>query len=138
LPLHLFYDRDLRALDAALSHLATGDAQQATAALTDRETGLRGAWCALAMSYPVYHRHAAGGGNPDRRDLFWGEDRTAIITDIWAELHTLQDKLARGVTDFGPEEYALRARRESVATAYRSAIRQLARIVEEAAAILPL
>jgi hypothetical protein len=138
LPLHVFYDRDLRALDAALSHLAAGDAQQATAALTDRETGLRGAWCALAMSYPVYHRHAVGGCNPGRRDLFWGEDRTAIITDVWAELHTLQDKLARGVTDFGPEEYALRAKRESVATAYRSAIKQLTHIVEEAAAMLLL
>jgi hypothetical protein len=138
LPLHVFYDRDLRALDAALSHLALGEAQQAMATLTDHETGLRGAWCALEMSYPVYHRHAIGGWNPGRQDLFWGEDRTATITDVWAELHTLQDKLARGVTDFGPEEYALRAKRESVTTVYRSAIRQLTRIVEEAAAMLPL
>ena len=136
LPLHVFYDRDLRALDAALAHLATGDSQQAIAALTDGKTGVHGAWCALNMSYPVYYRNTVGGRNPGRQDLFWGQDRTAMVTDLWAELHSLRDKLARGATNFGAETYALREKRKVVAAAYREAVAELSRVVEEAVAML--
>jgi N-acetylated-alpha-linked acidic dipeptidase len=138
LPLHTFYDRDLRALDAALAHLAAGDPEQAMAALADRKTGLHGAWCALDMSYRVHYRHTVGGRNPGRGDLFWGQGRTAMITDVWAELHTLKDKMARGVTDFEAEAYALQGKRETVAVAYRDAIRDLTGVIEEATAMLPL
>jgi Iap family predicted aminopeptidase len=136
-PLHVFYDRDLQALEAALVHLAAGDAQQAIAALTDGKTGVHGAWCALDMSYPVYYRNTVGGRNPGRRDLFWGQDRTAMVTDVWAELHSLQDKLARGVTDYGAEEHALREKLGAVAEAYREAIAELTKVVEGATALLP-
>jgi Iap family predicted aminopeptidase len=138
LPLHVFYDRDLRALDAALDHLPSGHAQAAIAALTDDKAGLHGARFALNMSYPVYYRNTLAGRNPGRNDLFWGQDRTPMITDVWGELHTLQDKLARGMTDFGAEMYALREKRETVAAAYRDALRQLAGVISEAAAMLPL
>jgi Iap family predicted aminopeptidase len=138
LPLHVFYDRDLRALGAVLDHLAAGDAQAAIAALTDDKAGLHGARCALNMSYPVYYRNTLAGRNPGRNDLFWGQDRTSMITDVWGELHTLQDKLARGITDFGAETYALREKHETVAAAYRDALRQLTGVINEAAAMLPL
>ncbi len=138
LPLHLFYDRDLRALDTALTYLAAGDAQRAIAALTNAEDGLHGAKWALDVSYAVYHRRTLDGRNPGRRDLFWGQERTAMITDVWAELHTLQDKLTRGRTDFGAEEYALRIKREAIAAAYRDALRDLRTVIEEATAMLPL
>ncbi len=136
LPLHVFYDRDLRALDTALDHLASMDAQQAIAALTDRKTGLHGAGFALNMSYPVYYRNTLAGRNPGRNDLFWGQDRTPVITDVWAELHTLRDKLKRGITDFGAETYALQEKRDTVAAAYRDAIRQLTDLIQEAATML--
>jgi Iap family predicted aminopeptidase len=135
-PLHVFYDRDLHALEAALVHLAAGDAQQAIAALTDAKTGVHGAWCALDMSYPVYYRNTVGGRNPGRPDLFWGQDRTARLTDVWAELHLLQDKLARGVTDYGAEECALREKLGAAAEAYREAIAELTKVVEGVTALL--
>lgn len=137
-PLDVFYDRDLRALDTALGHLAAGDAQKAITAITDYKTGLRGAWCALQMSYPVYYRHTVGGRNPGRQDLFWGQDRTAMLTDVWAELHALRDKLSRGVTDFGAEVYAIGEKRQAVAAAYRDAIKKLTSIIEEATDMLAL
>jgi hypothetical protein len=52
------------------------------------------------------------------------------------ELHSLQDKVARGVTDFGAEEHRLREKRQMVAAAYRAAVRELGRVVEEAAGML--
>jgi hypothetical protein len=61
-----------------------------------------------------------------------------MLTDVWAELHSLRDKLGRGATDFGAEAYALREKREVVAEAYREAIVELAGVVEEAVAMLPL
>jgi hypothetical protein len=71
--------------------------------------------------------------------LFWGKDRTAVIADVWAELHMLKDKLDRGIEDFSAEMYVLRDQRESVATAYRDAVRQLAQVLREAAdMLLPL
>jgi Iap family predicted aminopeptidase len=136
LPLHVFYDRDLRALDAALDYLAAEDAQAAIAALTDDKAGLHGARFALNMSYPVYYRNTLGGRNPGRNDLFWGQDRTPMISDVWGELYTLQDKLARGITDFGAETHALREKRETVAAAYRDALRKLAGVINEAADML--
>jgi hypothetical protein len=138
LPLHVFYGRDLRALDRALDRLASGDAQQAMAALTGRKIGLHGARFALNMSYPVYYRNAVAGHNPGRNDLFWGQDRTPVITDVWAELHTLQDKLTRGITDFGAETYTLQEKRDSVAAAYRDALGELTEVIKEAAAMLSL
>jgi len=60
-----------------------------------------------------------------------------MITDVWMELHTLRDKLSRGVTDFGAEAYALRDKRENVAAAYRDALRGLTGVVKEAVALLP-
>jgi Iap family predicted aminopeptidase len=137
LPLHVLYDRDLRALEAALAHLAEGNAQEAIAALINDRIGLHGAKCALNMSYPVYYRHTSGGRSPGRRDLFWGQERTAKITDVWMELHTLRDKLARGITDFGAEMYVLRDKRETVAAAYRDALRELTSVIKEATALLP-
>jgi hypothetical protein len=103
----------------------------------DDKAGLHGARFALNMSYPVYYRNTLSGRNPGRNDLFWGQDRTPIITDVWAELHTLQDKLARGIRDFGAETYALREERQAVAAAYRDALRQLTGVIHEAAAMLP-
>jgi Iap family predicted aminopeptidase len=137
-PLHTFYDRDLRALDAALDCLAARDAEAAIAALSAGKNGLHGAKCALDVSYPVYYRYTLGGRNPGRKDLFWGHGRTAMITDVWMELHTLRDKLSRGVTDFGAEVHALRDKRENVAAAYRDALRQLTGTIKEATAMLPL
>jgi hypothetical protein len=67
---HVFYQRDWRALDAAVKELQAGDAKLAIEVLTDDETGVHGAWCALDMSYPVYHRNSVGGQNPGRQDLF--------------------------------------------------------------------
>jgi len=61
-----------------------------------------------------------------------------MITDVWMELHTLRDKLSRGVTDFGAEVHALRDKRENVAAAYRDALRQLTGVIKEATAMLPL
>jgi Iap family predicted aminopeptidase len=136
LPMHVFYDRDLRAFDAALDHLASGHAQAAMAALTDDKTGLHGARFALNMSYPVYYRNTLAGRNPGRNDLYWGQDRTPMIPDVWGELHTLQDKLARGMIDFGAEMYALCEKRETVAAAYRDALRQLTGVINEAADML--
>ena len=136
LPLHVFYDRDLRALDAALAHLAVGEMQPAMAALIDGKTGVHGAWCALDMSYPVYYRNTVGGRNPGRRDLFWGQDRTAMLTDVWAELHSLQDKVSRDIADFGAEAHALRDKRETETEAYREAIIELTGVVDGAVAIL--
>jgi hypothetical protein len=137
LPLHLFYDRDVRALDAALAHLAVGDAQAAIDDLVDAKTGLHGAKYALEVSYPVYYRHTLGGRNPGRSDLFWGQGRTANITDVWLDLHSLGDKLDRGVTDFDAEAHSLLEKREAVAAAYRDAVAQLAVVLEDAAAMLP-
>jgi hypothetical protein len=136
-PLHVFYERDWRALDAAVARLKAGDARGAVWALTDGDAGVYGAWCALDMSYPVYHRNTVGGRNPGRRDLFWGQNRTAMLTDVWVELHALEDKLARGVTDFGAEIFALEGKREAVANAYRGAVAALADVVQAAAALLP-
>ena len=59
-----------------------------------------------------------------------------MITDVWGELHTVQDKLARGLTDFDAETYALREKHETLAAAYRDALRQLKDVVNEAAAML--
>jgi hypothetical protein len=137
LPLHIYYDRDLRALDAALVHLETGEAQKAIAVLADDDTGLHGAWYAAEMSYPVYYRQTIGARDPARQDLFWGKDRTAAITDVWMELHTLRDKLERGVSDFRTEERTLREKRQAVAARYREAIASLTTIVEEVAELLP-
>jgi len=137
LPLHVFYHRDWRALDAAVTNLRGGDAEAAIEALTDGETGVHGAWCALDMSYRVYHRNTVGGRNPGRRDLYWGQDRTAMLIDVWAELQTLEDKLARGVTDFGAEIMALEEKAHVVADAYRGALAALTDTVETATALLP-
>jgi hypothetical protein len=138
LPLHTFYDRDWRALDAGLAHLEAGDARQAIEALTNDETGVDGAWCALDMSYRIYHRNTIAVRSPGRRDLFWGRNRTALPTDVWAELHSLEDKLARGVADFGAEINALDEKRQVVADVYRKAIAGLAETVDAATALLPI
>jgi Iap family predicted aminopeptidase len=136
LPLHTFYDRDLRALDAALAYLTAGKGREAIAALTDPEAGLCGAAYATELSYPAYYRHTIAASNPTRDDLFWGYQRTAKITDIWAELHTLQDRIDRGIDDFRPEVYILEAKRERVAAAYQQAIAQLTREIEEVIGLL--
>lgn len=138
LALHVYYERDLRALDAALAHLAGAEPQQAIEALIDGDTGLHGAWYAQNLSYPVYYRQTVGGGNPGRCDLFWGQNRTATVTDIWIELHSLRDKAARGVADFGAEIHTLKEKRRAVAEAYREAVAQLAEAVEEAGQMLAL
>jgi hypothetical protein len=88
------------------------------------------------MSYPVYHRHTIGGRNPGRHDLYWGEDRTAVLTDVWTELHALEDKLTRGVSDVGPEILALARKRRAMADAYREAVAMLTGVVETATDLL--
>jgi Iap family predicted aminopeptidase len=138
LPRHAICQRDLRALDSALDRLEARDALGAIAVLTDAKTGLRGARCALNMSYPVYCRHSLSGCNPGRNDLFWGQDRTAMVTDVWLELHTLRDKLHRGITDFGAETHALQEKRAVVAAAYRDALRELTDVIKQAVAMLRL
>ncbi len=48
----------------------------------------------------------------------------------------LQDKLDRGIEDFSAEKYVLHDKRETVATAYRDAVRQLTQVLGEAADML--
>jgi Iap family predicted aminopeptidase len=138
LPLHVFYDRDLRAIDTALAHVAAGDTQRAITALTDGKAGVLGAWYALETSYPIYYRRVVSARNPGRKDLFWGQGHTAALTDAWSVLHSLQDKLARGVTDLAAEENMLRRKRNVVAKAYRAALKGLARVLDETVALLPI
>jgi hypothetical protein len=61
-----------------------------------------------------------------------------MLTDVWAELHSLQDKLARGVVGFGAEITALEEKRQAVADAYRKAVAGLAEAVDTATALLPI
>lgn len=137
-PLHIFYDRELRAFDAALQRLAAGDARGALEALAHPETGIPGACYAMDMSYAAYHRYYVGGRSPGREDLFWGQDRTAIISDVWAEVRSLRDKLDRGADGFGAEAHALEEKRRVISDAYREAVKGLTGVVEEAARMLPV
>ena len=136
LPLHTFYERDWHALDTAVTRLRGGDARGAMEALMDGDRGVHGAWCALDMSYPVYHRNTVGGRNPGRNDLYWGRRRTAALTDVWLELHALQDKVRRGITDFGAEIGTLEEKKRAAADAYRRAVGDLAAVVETVTACL--
>jgi len=136
LPQHVFYERDWRALEGAAAELRAGNANKAIEILRDDEAGVRGAWCALDMSYLAYHRHTVGSRNRGRQDLFWGKNRTPVMTDVWVELHSLRDKLGRGVSDFGAEIYALEAKAQAVAALYREALTDLAETVDRATALL--
>jgi len=53
-------------------------------------------------------------------------------------LHTLRDKLNRGITDFGAKTYALQEKRDTVAAAYRAAITQLTDVIKQASSMLSL
>jgi hypothetical protein len=130
--LHTYYARDLHALDDAIAHLEAGEIEEAIETLTHRGTGVRGASWATQVSYPVWHRHTVGGSNQGRGDLYWGENRTATVTNIWAELHSLHDKVGRGVAHVGAEIKALRERREAVLAHYRQALRDLREILAAA------
>ncbi len=135
-PLHVYYARDLRALDAALGHLASGRGDEAVATLRDPERGLRGASWAPEMSYPVWYRHTCGGSNQGRRDLYWGKNRTARVTDAWAILTSLRDKLDRGMGDFGAEIYSLCRKRAEVLRDYLESLRMLTGAIQQAAELL--
>lgn len=135
-PLHTYYARDLHALDETIAHLRAGEIEQALGNLTDTETGLRGASWATQVSYPVWHRHTIAGSNQGRSDLYWGEHRTAAVTDIWAELHSLRDKLERGAGDVGAEIYSLREKRGIVLSHYRQALQDLGKVLSSAAELL--
>jgi hypothetical protein len=136
LPQHVYFERDLRALGAALTELGAGDAAAAISALTDPKTGVRGGSYARAMSYPVYHHQTVSGEKPGRQDLFWGQGRTAEMTDIWMELHTLDDKNAHDVRDYASEWSRISHLRAMVALAYRESLATLARVIEEVVALL--
>jgi aminopeptidase YwaD len=138
LPLHVFYDRDLRALDAALDYLAKNDIGRAITALTNRESGMRGAAYALDISYPVYYRRVIDTCNPGRDDLFWATDRTAALADVWGVLHTLQDKSVREIAEYSAEKATLWTKREQLGELYREAVERLAAVVAEAAIMLPV
>jgi hypothetical protein len=135
-PLHVYYARDLRALDAAIAQLASEHGEEALATLRDPEHGLRGASWAPEMSYPTWYRHTCGGSNQGRSDLFWGKDRTARVTDAWAILTSLQDKLDRGIWDFGAEIHTLRRERAEVRRDYRESLRMLTGVIHQAADLL--
>jgi Iap family predicted aminopeptidase len=122
---HLLWQRELLALDQALSCLEQADASGAIAALTNRETGVQGGWYALQTSYPVYHRNTLGSRNPARSDLLWGQGRTIPFNDVWIDLHNLQDKLRRGLTGFAPEIYALRQKRAEALAGYKVSLERL-------------
>jgi hypothetical protein len=132
---HLLWQQEWLALDKAVACLKQADAQGAIAALTNRETGVRGGWYALHVSYPVYYRNTTGSRNPARPDLSWGKDRTIPFNDVWAELHSLQDKLRRGVADFSPELYTLCQKREQMAGGYREALERLREVLRSSSIV---
>lgn len=126
---HLLWQRELLALDKAITCLEQGDAQGAIAALTDSKHGVQGGWYALHTSYPAYYRNTSGARNPARPDLFWGRGRTIPFTDVWIELHSLRDKHQRKVTNFAPEIYNLREKRKAAAAGYRAALERLRQVL---------
>jgi Iap family predicted aminopeptidase len=128
---HLFWQQELLALDRAVACLERADAAGAIAALTNRETGVRGGWYALASSYPVYYRNTTGSRNPARTDLLWGQGRTIPFNDVWMELHNLQDKQRRGLTDFAPEIYTLSQKRDDAIAGYRDSLERLRQVLIE-------
>jgi hypothetical protein len=135
---HLLWQQEWLALDRSAACLEQGDAQGAIEALTGRETGVRGGWYALNVSYPVYYRNTEGSRNPARSDLLWGKDRTIPFNDVWAELRSLQDKLRRGTTNFGSELYTLRQKQARAAADYRAALERLTELLREAVSQLAL
>ena len=129
---HLLWQRELLALAQALTHLERGDAQGAIAALTHPETGVQGGWYALNMSYQVYYRNTQTVRNPARTDLLWAKGRTIPLNDIWVDLHNLSDKQQRDLTNFEPEIYNLRQKRDTMAAGYRAALERLGQTLREA------
>ncbi len=129
---HRCWQREVIALDKAIASLEAGDGTGAIAILTDQETGVLGGWYAPYVSYPVYHKNIHQSRNSARTDLYWGKDRTIPLTDIWAEIQILQDKNQRGLTDFAPEIYALRQKRDVAAAGYRAALQKLSRLLRVA------
>lgn len=128
---HLFWARELLALDKAIAYLLQGNATAAIEALTDAEAGVQGGWYALNVSYPVYYRCTIDGRNPARDDLLWGRERTIPLTDVWMDLHKLADKAQQAAPDFAPEIHSLRAKRRSAATGYRDALARLQQVLVE-------
>jgi Iap family predicted aminopeptidase len=128
---HLFWQQELLALDRAVACLERADAAGAIAALTDREVGVRGGWYALASSYPVYYRNTMGSRNPARTDLLWGQGHTIPFNDVWMELHNLQDKQRRGLTNFAAEIYTLRQKRDEALVGYRGSLERLRHVLIE-------
>ncbi|MCB0153705.1 MAG: M28 family peptidase, partial [Anaerolineae bacterium] len=131
---HLFWQRDLLALEKALACLNQRNAAGAIAALTDPASGVQGGWYALNVSYPVYHRSTSAARNPARADLLWGAGRTIPLTDVWTLLHELQDKARRGLTDFASERHNLAEKLAAAVAGYQQALEKLRLALVRAAA----
>jgi hypothetical protein len=116
------------ALDKAIQALQNGDAAAAIDALTAHHVGVQGGWYALQVSYPVYHRHIR---QSDLTDWLWGEGRVIVLHDVWMELHQLQDKLGRGVTDFSREIKILSRKRATALAGYQAALRRLQVVLQQ-------
>jgi hypothetical protein len=135
---HVNRQRHLVALDRTIAALEVDNAQRALDILTDKATGLPGAFFGQHVSYPTYHHFTAGAVNPGRPDLWWGKDRALPYLDCWMVLHDLKDKLARGVAGFGAEVHALREQRKIAVDQLRQDLTHLAHVAETAAAMLPV
>lgn len=130
--------RSLETLDRAIAALESGDAQKALDALTDKETGLPGAFFGQHVSYPTYYHFTTGAVNPDRPNLFWGKDRALPYVDCWMVIHNLKDKLTRNVAGFGAELHILREQRETMMSRLCQDFSHLVRIANAAADMLPV
>jgi len=125
---HFLWQREWAALDKAITALQAGQAAAAIDALTAHHVGVQGGWYALQVSYPVYHRHIR---QSDLTDWLWAEGRVILLHDVWIELHHLQDKLARGVTNFNPEITALSRKRATALAGYQASLKRLQAVLQQ-------
>jgi len=125
---HFLWQREWAALDKAIGALQAGQAAAAIDALTAQHVGVQGGWYALQVSYPVYHRHIR---QSDLTDWLWAEGRVILLHDVWIELHHLQDKLARGVTNFNPEITALSRKRATALAGYQASLKRLQAVLQQ-------
>jgi Iap family predicted aminopeptidase len=134
---HAHYWHNLRAIEQAIAALERGEGDKALAIITDKAEGIYRACYAPYLSYLNYHRYTSGAVNRGRRDLLWGQGRALEELDCWVEVMNLQDKLNRGISDFGAETCSLRAKREEWLMKYRQAVRLVEHLALDLIDILP-
>ncbi len=135
---HEHRQQHLAALKQAVAALEVGDARQALVALTDRQTGLPGAFFGQYASYRTYHHFVVGAVSPGRPNLFWGRDRALPTLDCWTLIADLKDKLARSVTDFDVELFQLCAWHEEMLGLLHRDLSYLINTADTAAKLLPV